>query len=93
MFVEFGLKDTQSGLGQSAGSVFNSIVLTISIVNYGVLNCDIRTSVCVPAISVLGRVNARARTSNIDIVEYNVGSIGNEMVILWRESEDQVADD
>lgn len=31
-------------------------LLTVSVIDVGVLNHDIRTSICVPSVSILGRV-------------------------------------
>ena len=66
--------------------------LTISIIDNRVLDNDIRGSVCVPSISVLGNILASACPRYIDIVKDDVGGVGHKMIVLWRVSEDQVGE-
>lgn len=82
MLVLFGLNATQSALYEHNVSLFFEIRLTISIVNNRVLDQDILTPVCVPTICVLCDVRTMTGTSNIDVIENDIGRVRHEMVVL-----------
>lgn len=68
--------------------------LTITVVDNRVLNRDTVTTVCIPAISVLGRHRGvSATSSNVDIVKNDIGRVGNKVVVLGRVSQHQVGND
>lgn len=67
--------------------------LTITVVDYRVLNGNVATAVGIPAIRVLGHVLALAESTNVDVVEDDVGRVGDEMVVLRTVSHDNVGDD
>jgi len=64
----------------------------VSIVDNRILDHDIRASISVPTVSVLGNIHTVASSRNIDVVKDDIGSIGNEMVVLGRISQEQVAE-
>ena len=53
---------------------------------------DIRASVSIPSISVLRYIDASTVAGNVDIVENNIGGVGNEVVVLGRISQHQVSE-
>lgn len=63
---------------------------TITVVDNRVHDGDIRGTVGVPAISVLGQVFAARVARDIEVVEHHVGAVGKENVVLRRVSQDQV---
>lgn len=63
---------------------------TITVVDDRVHNSNIAASVSVPAVSVLSWIFAMTLAGNIDIVEDNIGRVGNEVVILRAVLEVQV---
>lgn len=63
---------------------------TIAVVDDRVHNSNIAASVRIPAISVLSWIFAMALAGNVDIVEDNVGRVGNKVVILRAVLEVQV---
>jgi len=67
-------------------------VLTIAVVDDRVLNGNVRASVRIPAVGVLSDVYTLTCTRDIYIIEDDIGWIGNEVIVLWREAKHQVAD-
>jgi hypothetical protein len=73
---------TRNLLKVSQRFIPDSKVLAVSIVDHRVLNHEARASISVPPIGILRYIDASAMPSNVDIVEYNIGGVGNEVVIL-----------
>jgi hypothetical protein len=82
MLVLFGLKDTQSK--ELAGSRLSEYygVLTVSVVDVRVLDRNVGGSISIPSVCVLCDIYAFACTSNVYIVEYDIGRVCDKMVVL-----------
>ena len=79
-------------LNNDVGAVRLERNAIVAVVDMRVLNDNIVGTVRVPAIRVLSGVLALAAAEDVDVVEYNVGGVGNERVPLRTVSELQIGD-
>jgi hypothetical protein len=66
--------------------------LTVAVIDDRVLDSDVGTAVSVPSVGVLGWVAALTRSSNVDVVEYNVGGVRYNVVPLRTVPQHEITD-
>lgn len=80
-------------LNQNFGAVGLERNAVVSIIDYTVLDHDVRAAICVPAIRVLRLVLTGAVAADVEVVEDYVGTVGQEIVPLRRVSQVEVRDE
>lgn len=78
MFVEFGLKLTQSSLLLAKFMSPKHDLLTIFVIDNRILDRYTGAPICVPTVSILGRIGTHASSVDVDVVKDNISGIGNE---------------
>jgi len=79
-------------LNDDVGAVWLERYAIVAVVDVRVLNHNVIGTVRVPAIRVLSGVLALATAEDVDVIEYDVGGVGDERVPLRTVSELQVGD-
>lgn len=70
-----------------------AVSLTISVINDRVHDGDIRTPVGIPPIGILGSGLALAEAADVDVVEDDIGGVGDKVIVLRAVAQHQVGDD
>ena len=79
-------------LHEDVGAVRLEGHAVVAVVDDAVLDDNVGRAVCVPAVGVFGNVAGLAEPADRDVVEDDVGTVCNPVVVLRRVSEIQVGD-